>query len=160
MFSAVSDALVALGRIGKFLTAEELAEPYAIERGSKDAVKADGDFTWETTKGTGIESKFEVKGKGKGGQGEKKKGEKKKEKKGGKDSILPVTAPGSNENEKSQDKEKESDEKPFQLNGLKVNIPRGSFVAIVGRVGSGKSSFLQALTGEMRRTKEIGRAHV
>ncbi|TFK28166.1 ABC protein [Coprinopsis marcescibilis] len=41
---------------------------------------------------------------------------------------------------------------PFQLKGINVKIPRGSLTAIVGRVGSGKSSLLQAMIGEMRKT--------
>ena len=44
-----------------------------------------------------------------------------------------------------------NDEKPFELPHLQMRIPKRKFVAIVGKVGSGKSSVLQALTGEMRR---------
>ena len=40
---------------------------------------------------------------------------------------------------------------PFQLKNLTRRIERGKLVAIVGRVGSGKSSLLQAIIGEMRR---------
>jgi ABC-type transport system involved in cytochrome bd biosynthesis fused ATPase/permease subunit len=40
---------------------------------------------------------------------------------------------------------------PFQLKNLTMRIERGKLVAIVGRVGSGKSSLLQAIIGEMRR---------
>lgn len=43
-------------------------------------------------------------------------------------------------------------EKAFQLRNVKLNIPRGAFVCIVGRVGTGKSALLQALLGEMRQT--------
>jgi ABC-type transport system involved in cytochrome bd biosynthesis fused ATPase/permease subunit len=32
---------------------------------------------------------------------------------------------------------------------IDINIPEGSLVAIVGRVGSGKSSLLSAILGEM-----------
>ncbi|KAF7295535.1 ABC protein [Mycena indigotica] len=39
---------------------------------------------------------------------------------------------------------------PFRLEGVSMRVPRGSLVAIVGRVGSGKSSLLQGLVGEMR----------
>ena len=70
---------------------------------------------------------------------------------------------------------KKAEEKPFAIEGLKLNIPKGAFVAIVGRVGSGKvrlasrvraerrgahavwlnsqSSLLQSLIGEMRKTR-------
>ena len=41
----------------------------------------------------------------------------------------------------------------FRLNDVNLLIPRGQLVAIVGHVGSGKSSLLQALIGEMRKTE-------
>ncbi|EEB98739.1 hypothetical protein MPER_01703, partial [Moniliophthora perniciosa FA553] len=41
---------------------------------------------------------------------------------------------------------------PFSLRNVSLSIPRGSLTAIVGRVGSGKSSLLQGVIGEMRRT--------
>ncbi|KAJ3111421.1 hypothetical protein HK100_002694 [Physocladia obscura] len=39
----------------------------------------------------------------------------------------------------------------FKLTNVNLNIPRGKLVAIVGKVGSGKSSLLNALVGEMPR---------
>ncbi|GAA6008882.1 hypothetical protein JCM11491_003817 [Sporobolomyces phaffii] len=41
----------------------------------------------------------------------------------------------------------------MQLSGINLRIPKGQLCAIVGAVGSGKSSLLQALVGEMKRTK-------
>lgn len=41
----------------------------------------------------------------------------------------------------------------LQLSNVNVKIPKGALVAVVGPVGSGKSSFLQALLGEMKRTR-------
>ncbi|KNZ79214.1 ABC transporter C family member 2 [Termitomyces sp. J132] len=40
----------------------------------------------------------------------------------------------------------------FQVKDLNIRIPRGQLVAIVGAVGCGKTSFLQGIIGEMRRT--------
>ncbi|KAI8925141.1 hypothetical protein BC831DRAFT_281279 [Entophlyctis helioformis] len=50
------------------------------------------------------------------------------------------------------DDEDQSKEEPFKLEDLNLSIPRGSLVAVVGSVGSGKSSFLSALIGGMRKT--------
>ncbi|CAG8651559.1 27572_t:CDS:10, partial [Gigaspora margarita] len=40
-----------------------------------------------------------------------------------------------------------------QLRKINISIPRGKLIAIVGPVGSGKSSLLSALIGEMKRIK-------
>lgn len=40
----------------------------------------------------------------------------------------------------------------FKVTDVTMTIPRGQLVAIVGPVGSGKSSLLQGLIGEMRKT--------
>lgn len=40
---------------------------------------------------------------------------------------------------------------PFKVEDIDMHIPRGSLVAVVGRVGSGKSSLLLGLIGEMRK---------
>ncbi|KAG0693348.1 ABC protein [Suillus ampliporus] len=55
--------------------------------------------------------------------------------------------------------EDEATEKPtpgrnatlFRVRNVTMTIPRGRLVAVVGRVGSGKSSLLQGLIGEMRK---------
>lgn len=39
----------------------------------------------------------------------------------------------------------------YELRNIDLTIPRGQLCAIVGPVGSGKSSLLQAMIGEMRR---------
>lgn len=43
-------------------------------------------------------------------------------------------------------------EKIFRLPKTNMMVPRGQLLAIVGPVGSGKSSLLQGLIGEMRKT--------
>lgn len=48
----------------------------------------------------------------------------------------------------------------FSLEDITLRVPRGSLVAIVGSVGSGKSSLIQAIIGEMRCTSSTGGAVV
>ncbi|KAJ7658484.1 multidrug resistance-associated ABC transporter [Mycena rosella] len=131
VLSALSDALVALGRITKFLIAEELPEPYRIDRARTNAVDIDASFAWESA------------GKIEAPKGTKKAKGKKKEK-----GELPTAGTPSGSGTATPAEE----ETPFELQHLKFSVPKGAFVAIVGRVGSGKSSILQALIGEMRKT--------
>lgn len=44
----------------------------------------------------------------------------------------------------------ETNNKLFQVRDITMQVKRGSLIAVVGRVGSGKSSLLQGLIGEMR----------
>ena len=48
--------------------------------------------------------------------------------------------------------EPQSQESTFKLKNVNLTIPQGQLVAIVGPVGSGKSSLLESMIGEMRRT--------
>jgi len=136
--------------------AEELEEPYSIDDESKWAVNTNATFAWETV-GKPAAKPSGGKFGARGGPNKADKKEDKKSKRGkGKKSgaILPTTT--ADTVLESQDKEKK-DEKPFELKDLSLKIPRGAFVAIVGRVGSGKSSLLQGLVGEMKRvTGDVG----
>ncbi|KAJ7746385.1 ABC protein [Mycena metata] len=44
------------------------------------------------------------------------------------------------------------DDQPFRIQNVDMCIPRGTLAGVVGRVGSGKSSLMQGLIGEMRCT--------
>ncbi|KAG6873113.1 hypothetical protein C0995_002776 [Termitomyces sp. Mi166 len=148
VLSAFTDALVALGRISKYLLAEELAEPYPINYEQEAAVSVDGEFTWEAA-GKLDGNKFDVVGRsGRGAEG--KTGNKTPPKKVEADPVLPISV---KMDEGSSEEGSKEDERPFELKNLKFSVPKGAFVVIVGRVGSGKSSVLQALIGEMRKTK-------
>jgi ATP-binding cassette, subfamily C (CFTR/MRP), member 1 len=136
VFAALSDAMVALQRISKFLNAEELAEPNAIDYESKNSVKIDGDFTWETA-GKLEGNKFAIGAQEKGMRGGT--GMKGRSPKGKGEPVLPTSVPteqvGGTETESSP---KKTEEKPFELKNVKFSVPKGAFVAIVGRVWSGK----------------------
>lgn len=43
-------------------------------------------------------------------------------------------------------------QEPFKIPNLNIEIPKGKLVAMVGRVGSGKSSIISGLLGEMKQT--------
>lgn len=58
------------------------------------------------------------------------------------------------ENNRRLEKEKEKAqarklEKIICLKDITIKIPKGQFVCIIGKVGSGKSSLLSAMLGEM-----------
>ncbi|KAF9466027.1 multidrug resistance-associated ABC transporter [Collybia nuda] len=136
--SSLSETLVGLKRISDFLTAEEIQDPYTIscEMPDNNAVQVNGSFTWEAT-----EPEPEQPRPLKGHQPRF-------------DETLPIT---NSDTEVDQEKTLtvvSSDENaPFQLKDLRLTIKKGAFVAVIGRVGSGKSSLLQSLIGEMRRVE-------
>ncbi|WVQ95135.1 hypothetical protein IAU59_002229 [Kwoniella sp. CBS 9459] len=53
----------------------------------------------------------------------------------------------------SEEKDVQGEARIFKVEDINLSIPRGSLTAIVGAIGSGKSSFLQGLMGEMRKTE-------
>jgi ABC-type multidrug transport system fused ATPase/permease subunit len=135
----VIDANASVKRIQEFLMAEEAEDSAKWDYGAKDAVVLkDADFTWErhptndeakdgpNTKKIGKETKAETKARV---QTEK--------------------------DEQAADLERAknaAEEKPFEMKGLNLTFGRNELVAIIGSVGSGKSSLLAALAGDMRRT--------
>ncbi|KAJ7454700.1 ABC protein [Mycena latifolia] len=53
--------------------------------------------------------------------------------------------------DKMSDEDAESqDDQPFRIQNVDMRIPRGTLAGVVGRVGSGKSSLMQGLIGEMK----------
>jgi len=49
------------------------------------------------------------------------------------------------------DVHEKNEERVFKVQDVSMSVPRGQLVAIVGPVGSGKTSLLQGLIGEMRK---------
>lgn len=118
VLSMLSDCLVSLGRIGKYLLAEELPGAYPIDSESKHAVVVDGDFTWET-------QPFNKNIQKKDGKQQSQKTE----------SLLPITQKDIPKQEKSLEGDNDAGS-PFKLKDLRLRIETGSFVGIVGKVGS------------------------
>ncbi|KAG8710747.1 hypothetical protein FRC09_020949 [Ceratobasidium sp. 395] len=165
--SSCGDAYVALNRISKFLTSEELEDEFEVQAEGKHAVDIRGTFTWERG-GAPADAKSKSKGKkaaaaakaeapkldkealAKKKADEEEKKAKEKEKKGREKQRLSQKRKGIDPNDSSDDEPVGSE--PFKLVDVNLQIPKGSFVGIAGKIGSGKSSLLQAMTGEMRRT--------
>jgi ATP-binding cassette subfamily C (CFTR/MRP) protein 1 len=142
VLSALSNALVALGRISDFLTAEELPEPYKISQGSPTAVHVQGSFTWESV----APSDTEELTKKSSDQTRKQDDSKKTAKRDSKAApVLPSSTVDFLDEKVKQIPHEElgnvngnDDEKPFELTNLSITVPHGAFIGIVGRVGCGK----------------------
>ncbi|KAI0592396.1 ATPase [Pyrenophora tritici-repentis] len=135
----VIDANASIDRIQEFLLAEEAEESGKWDYDSKDAVVLKGaDFTWERHPTQDPED---------GPPG--KKADAKKDKKEKRASVKP---PQSSGDTTPSDTTVVEEEKPFEIKGLNLTFGRNELVAIIGGVGSGKSSLLAALAGDMRKT--------
>ena len=129
------------------MLAEEIQNPIPVKENAPFAVSAHGDYGWETAEKPGNSGGAGMMGRDRGAAKKKKEAKKaakalaKKEKaEGGSKEVKDTGTPA-------------EPAAPFQLKDINLDIPRGSFVVICGRVGSGKSSLVQALIGEMRMTR-------
>ncbi|GAA6063571.1 hypothetical protein JCM10212_003150 [Sporobolomyces blumeae] len=166
--STITDANNALGRLTEVFLAEERDNTFKIDPNAKAAVTVvDADFKWESPPpDDGPKTKKQAKA------AAKQKGqEKKKAKKAAKTTLkLDENAPGDAQTAEfggdatgdvpgsppaapGTPAEKEPEKELMQLRGINLSIPKGQLCAVVGSVGSGKSSLLQALVGEMKREK-------
>lgn len=154
----VVDASASIGRIEEFLLAEEAQDEAAWDYENADAIVIkDADFTWERTPTQDPD-------KGPGGPKSNKqlKADDKAEKKATKEAKK-ATKKAEKEAEKRHSNSpdghdssstlvEDEDMHPFEIKGLNLTVGRNELIAVIGTVGSGKSSFLAALAGDMRRT--------
>ncbi|KAJ1557331.1 hypothetical protein HK096_007847, partial [Nowakowskiella sp. JEL0078] len=128
-----ADFSVALNRIAGLLTAQEIEDPPKLDKDAEYAININkATFKWEEA---AVESKFLTKT------------DVKLRKKQDKEAAV------AKKMEKTLTEieiDSDSESSP-SLKNINLKIPRGALVAIVGTVGSGKSSLLNALIGEMKR---------
>ncbi|KAH9177416.1 ABC transporter [Lactarius sanguifluus] len=124
--SAIADARNAIGRLQECFTAELVSETLVKDPRLKYAIEIDNaSFTWDGPP-PDLNKGKEDKGK----------------KKSPSDSLPAISEPKG-----------VKEEVLFKLKHVDIRVPRGQLVAIVGAVGSGKTSLLQGLIGDMRRTE-------
>jgi ABC-type protease/lipase transport system fused ATPase/permease subunit len=125
-FSSIADARNAIGRLEECFTAELISETFERDPELKCALEVENaSFTWDCPPpDEGLEQKG-----------------KKKDR-----SSTPKPEP-------TLEPKEVKEETLFKLKQIDFKVPRGQLLAIVGAVGSGKTSLLQGLTGDMRKTE-------
>lgn len=142
----VVDAWSSLKRIQDFLLAEEQPEEAMWDMEAKNAVELNkANFTWERTVTQEAE---DLKGKPVKPTAKEKKVKKPT---GGDSKSTPSDASTGALTPDSASSSAPPPE-PFKLHDLDIKLGRNELVAVIGGVGSGKSSLLAALAGDMRKT--------
>jgi ATPase subunit of ABC transporter with duplicated ATPase domains len=152
-FSAIADAQNATERIYGVFEAEQLAETKVVRPDLEHAIEVEGgEFTWD---GPPPEDKKKGKEKARGlkGLGRALKARKNKDRMKGAETPGDVTPAVDGAGTATPALVEKDKGEVFRLRGIDMTVPRGKLVAIVGPVGSGKTSLLEGLIGEMRKTK-------
>lgn len=146
------DALASLRRIEEFLLAEEAVDEAIHDTENHAAVELrNADFTWERSIATSeLTLKTQDSSSSISSESEKPSGETHTDEKHT-NSVV--------DTELTKDQEKGAgtpiitmEQDPFSLRSLDIAIGRGELIAVIGDVGSGKSSLLAAIAGDMRKT--------
>ena len=144
----VVDARAALERIQEYLRAEEMEKDGEVNTKTVEAVQVkNADFTWErtpTAETAQAKAKVLAEAKSQAKAATKAAMQSGKEKESG---LVTSTK------EHGRDESYETSEarRPFQLQEMNFSAQRNELIAVIGGVGSGKSSLLAALAGDMRR---------
>ncbi|KAL6250213.1 ATP-binding cassette transporter yor1 [Rhinocladiella similis] len=147
----VTDAQNSLQRIQEFLLSEEQKDQVTWDEHLEHAVEVEhASFTWERTASHDNDrpGTFQTRGQlvaAKKADKERKKAEKKAAKAAKKSKKSPLA---SNEDIASETTEVE----PFKLHDMDFTVGKNELLAVIGTVGSGKTSLLAALAGDMRKT--------
>ncbi|KAI9845483.1 MAG: hypothetical protein M1837_004821 [Sclerophora amabilis] len=142
----VIDAWASSGRIQEFLLAEEIKDDIIWDYKGEHGVELRGaDFTWERTV-TREEDQAQISSPRNGGPTTHVKHVEKLKK------DVDTKSDGSEDSASiGTSTIEQGDRSPFQLQNMDFQIGRKELVAVIGGVGSGKSSLLAALAGDMRR---------
>lgn len=144
----VIDAWSSIYRIQEYLLSEEQEDDAKPDHELEGAIVLQGaDFTWERTATQDPDNA--------GPPGKKPtKAEIKAEKGVKKHTVKDEKAAESTPEQAPDDASTvNGDQEPFSLQNMNFTIGRNELVAVIGGVGSGKSSLLGALAGDMRKTK-------
>jgi ABC-type multidrug transport system fused ATPase/permease subunit len=126
-FSAVADARNAIDRLHYCFTAELISEEFERDPNLPNAIEIDNaSFTWDSPPPDNVQDKKD---------------------------DADGTAYSKPEPAAASEPKEVKEEMAFKLKQIDIKIPRGQLVAIVGAVGSGKTSLFQGLIGDMRRTE-------
>jgi ABC-type multidrug transport system fused ATPase/permease subunit len=143
----VTDAVGSLNRIQEFLMAEEAHDDAEWDYTNKDAIVIKhADFTWERTPTQDAEDDTS-----KRPQDQKKAKDAAKEAAKAKKTKMPQKEE-IDVGDATDTSSTLTVEEPFKLRDIDLAIRRNELIAVIGTVGSGKSSLLGALAGDMRRT--------
>jgi ATP-binding cassette, subfamily C (CFTR/MRP), member 1 len=147
----VTDATTSLGRIQEFLLAEEQTDDVIWDEEMEPAVDVqNASFTWERTssrdndKPAGFQSRKELME----AKMEAKAAKKLAKKNAKADKKASQTSLPSDDDANSEKTQIE----PFKLQNMNFSVGRNELLAVIGTVGSGKTSLLAALAGDMRKT--------
>ncbi|KAK5307030.1 ATP-binding cassette transporter yor1 [Exophiala xenobiotica] len=151
----VTDAMNSLQRIQEFLLSEEQTDEVIWDENMESAIEVDhASFTWERTATQDKERSgaFQTRGElmaAKKAEKERKKAEKKAEKKAAKVAKKNKKSPSASDEDIASET---TQFEPFKLHNLDFTVGRNELLAVIGTVGSGKTSLLAALAGDMRKT--------
>ena len=150
----VTDAWSSLQRIEEYLKSEDQDESATFDKDAPNAVQMENaDFTWERTATQGEHSGLPTKKQSAAAVKAAKKAEKEAPKDQKAAGLNKPEGPSSGETTPDNASTVVEMGEPFKLHNMNFTIGRNELVAVIGGVGSGKSSLLAALAGDMRSTR-------